>query len=139
MSIFPWTEKQFPWNEIGPEIAATLHVIASMPMSELRQLPFEKSRPLSATPTIADIQAAVAEEFGVPRGNLIAKGKHKEYVEPRQVAIYLSHIMTGKTLPVIARCFNRTAATVAYSIRKMQSATGETAGIIARLRASLQP
>ncbi len=49
--------------------------------------------------TIDSIQRAVAEEFGVDIVDLKGKNNHHAVVAPRQIAMYLSRILTAASLP----------------------------------------
>ncbi len=69
--------------------------------------------------TIDDIQRAVAEQFEVNLMDLRRKNNHHAVVLPRQIAMYLSRLLTAASLPEIGRRFGgKHHTTVMYSIQK---------------------
>jgi len=74
-------------------------------------------------PTMEEILSAVAEKFGVRPEELKAKGRAKEVVVPRQVAMYLIRDRLGASLPEIGQFFGgRDHTTVLYAVQKVQKA-----------------
>ncbi len=70
--------------------------------------------------TIDDIQRAVAEQFDVDIVGLKEKSNHHAVVAPRQIAMYLSRVLTVASLPEIGRRFGgKHHTTVMYSIKKV--------------------
>ena len=47
--------------------------------------------------------------------------KQKEVAVPRQIAMYLAKEMTTRSLPDIAKSFDRDHATVIYAIKKIKT------------------
>ncbi len=71
--------------------------------------------------TIEDIQKRVCEFYNVKISDLLSGRRLQNIARPRQVAIYLSKIMTSKSLPEIGRKFGgRDHTTVLHSVRKVQ-------------------
>jgi chromosomal replication initiator protein len=95
------------------------------------------------TPTVERIQEVICERFGITRDELIAGGRAKRYLWPRQVAMYLSRELTGESLPEIARSFGgRDHTTVLAAWRR----TGEristdrsSSAVVESLRTTLEP
>jgi chromosomal replication initiator protein len=78
-------------------------------------------RPLAAarTHTIADIQAAACEHFGVSAQELISSTRTARVAWPRQVAMYLARELTDESLPAIGREFGgRDHTTVLHACRR---------------------
>lgn len=72
--------------------------------------------------SIAEIQEAVAKCFNVTVEDLKAQTRKREIVAPRQIAMYLSTIMTRNSLPIIGREFgNRDHSTVIFARDKITS------------------
>ncbi len=70
--------------------------------------------------TIDDIQRAVAEQFDVDIVDLKRKSNQHAVVVPRQIAMYLSRLLTAASLPEIGRRFgDKHHTTVMYSIQKV--------------------
>ncbi len=68
-----------------------------------------------------DILRVVAEHYGVRPEELRGRGRSKEVVLPRQVAMYLIRELTGASLPEIGQFFQgRDHTTVLYAIQKVQ-------------------
>ena len=138
MNIVDWTTAPGVWPEIGPEIAATLKRIATMPLDELRAMPELPSRPRLYAPSIADVQSAVCEEFAITRSEMLSPIQTREITRARQVAMYLARSLTHKSHGQIARQFNRDPTVVSHACRVVFRHP-ELAPVIARLRAELAP
>lgn len=73
-------------------------------------------------PSIAAIKVEVVAEFGVARRALEGPSRYRVVVRPRQVAMYLSARLAGKSLPQIGRAFGRRDHTTAlHAVRKVES------------------
>jgi len=73
--------------------------------------------------TIDDIQKRVCEFYNVKISDLLSSRRLQSIAKPRQVAVYLSKILTSKSLPEIGRQFGgRDHTTVLHSVRKVQEA-----------------
>jgi len=69
-------------------------------------------------PTIAEIQAAVVERFGLRMADMAADKRARRYARPRQVAMYLARTLTPLSLPAIGREFgDRDHTTVLHACR----------------------
>ena len=64
-----------------------------------------------------EIQRVVAEEFDVHVSDITSKERPQNVALPRQIAMYLSRQFTGKSLPEIARAFNKTHATIVHACK----------------------
>jgi chromosomal replication initiator protein len=69
--------------------------------------------------TVADIQAVVAEAFGVSVADIRSPRRSQQYVRPRQIAMYLARELTDASLPRIGDGFCRDHTTVLYAIRRV--------------------
>lgn len=74
--------------------------------------------------TIANIQQATADAYGVPLGVIKGRSKAPEACEARHTAMFLSRVFTAHSLPAIGRYFGRDHSTVLSGIRR---ATGRLA------------
>ncbi|HEX3510714.1 MAG TPA: chromosomal replication initiator protein DnaA [Solirubrobacteraceae bacterium] len=73
----------------------------------------------SSTRTIADVQAATCEHFGLTRSELLSAGRSARLAWPRQLAMYLARELTGESLPAIGREFgNRDHTTVMHACKR---------------------
>lgn len=71
-------------------------------------------------PTVATIQAHVADRFGVHLSEMTSARRAKEVARPRQVAMYLSKQLTPRSLPEIGRLFGkRDHTTVIHAVRRI--------------------
>jgi chromosomal replication initiator protein len=69
--------------------------------------------------SIADIQAAACEHFGLSREELLSSARTSRIAWPRQVAMYLARQLTGESLPAIGRQFGgRDHTTVMHACRR---------------------
>ncbi|MCB1386196.1 MAG: chromosomal replication initiator protein DnaA [Nitratireductor sp.] len=70
---------------------------------------------------IEDIQRVVARQFNVARNDLLSNRRTQQIVRPRQIAMYLSKVMTPRSLPEIGRRFGgRDHTTVLHAVRKIE-------------------
>jgi chromosomal replication initiator protein len=70
---------------------------------------------------IEDIQRIVARHYNVSKTELLSNRRTRTIVKPRQVAMYLSKIMTPRSLPEIGRRFGgRDHTTVLHAVRKIE-------------------
>ena len=68
--------------------------------------------------TIDNIQTIVCKFFKISKNEMLSSRRSRYLVRPRQTAIYLSKMLTTKSLPEIGRCFsNRDHTTVIHSVK----------------------
>ncbi|MEQ9248835.1 MAG: chromosomal replication initiator protein DnaA, partial [Nitratireductor sp.] len=73
---------------------------------------------------IEDIQRIVARHYNVSKTELLSNRRTRTIVKPRQVAMYLSKVMTPRSLPEIGRRFGgRDHTTVLHAVRKIEGLT----------------
>lgn len=73
---------------------------------------------------IEDIQKLVASHFNVTRADILSSRRTANVVRPRQIAMYLSKILTLRSLPEIGRRFGgRDHTTVLHAVRKIEHMT----------------
>ena len=71
--------------------------------------------------TIDNIQTMVCKYFKISKNEMLSSRRSRYLVRPRQVAIYLSKILTTKSLPEIGREFsNRDHTTVIHSVKTIE-------------------
>mgnify|MGYP001135582060 CR=1 FL=1 len=71
--------------------------------------------------TIEDIQKRVAEYYGIKISDMQSARRSQNVARPRQVAMYLSKILTTRSLPEIGRKFGgRDHTTVLHAVRKVE-------------------
>ena len=91
---------------------------------------------------IEDIQRLVANHFNVSRSDILSSRRTATVVRPRQIAMYLSKMLTLRSLPEIGRRFGgRDHTTVLHAVRKIDELSGHDstlAGEIEHLRRMLQ-
>ncbi|AGA65185.1 Chromosomal replication initiator protein DnaA [Liberibacter crescens BT-1] len=71
---------------------------------------------------IEDIQRLVSRHYNVSRQDLLSSRRTRVVVKPRQIAMYLSKIMTTRSFPEIGRRFgDRDHTTVLHAVRKVET------------------
>ena len=71
--------------------------------------------------TIDLIQTVVCKFFKISKNEMLSPRRSRYLVRPRQTAIYLSKILTSKSLPEIGRAFsNRDHTTVIHSVKTIE-------------------
>ncbi|QDG79015.1 chromosomal replication initiator protein DnaA [Labrenzia sp. PHM005] len=70
---------------------------------------------------VEDIQNVVCKHFSVTKADLLSSCRARTLVRPRQIAMYIAKVMTGRSLPEIGRRFgNRDHTTVLHAVRKIE-------------------
>ncbi|MEL6502867.1 MAG: chromosomal replication initiator protein DnaA [Pseudomonadota bacterium] len=70
---------------------------------------------------IEDIQKVTARHYNVSKNDLLSNRRTRVIVRPRQIAMYLSKILTPRSLPEIGRRFGgRDHTTVLHAVRKIE-------------------
>lgn len=71
------------------------------------------------SPPIAVIQREVADAFGITVIDILSDRRDWQSTNPRQIAMLISRLLTGKSMPVIGQQFGgRDHTTVLHAIRK---------------------
>jgi len=71
--------------------------------------------------TIDLIQTIVCKFFKISKNEMLSARRSRYLVRPRQVAIYLTKILTSKSLPEIGREFsNRDHTTIIHSVKTVE-------------------
>ncbi|WP_299566089.1 chromosomal replication initiator protein DnaA [Enterovirga sp.] len=74
---------------------------------------------------IEDIQKLVATRYNVSRSDILSERRTAAVVKPRQIAMYLSKVLTLRSLPEIGRRFGgRDHTTVLHAVRKIEKLIG---------------
>ena len=75
---------------------------------------------------IEDIQKLVASRYNVSRSDILSERRTAAVVRPRQIAMYLSKVLTLRSLPEIGRRFGgRDHTTVLHAVRKIEKAIAD--------------
>ena len=74
-------------------------------------------REARAETTMQDIQRVVAEQFDLRLSDMTSRERTQNIAMPRQIAMYLCRCLTRRSLPEIARAFDKTHATVVHSCK----------------------
>jgi chromosomal replication initiator protein len=83
---------------------------------------------------IEDIQRIVARHYNVSKTELLSNRRTRTIVKPRQIAMYLSKVMTPRSLPEIGRRFGgRDHTTVLHAVRKIEDLAGSDATLAQEL------
>ena len=71
--------------------------------------------------SIDEIQTIVCKYFKISKNEMLSSRRSRYLVRPRQTAIYLTKMLTSKSLPEIGRCFsNRDHTTVIHSVKTIE-------------------
>ena len=71
--------------------------------------------------TIDSIQTMVCQFFKISKNEMLSARRSRYLVRPRQTAIYLTKILTSKSLPEIGREFsNRDHTTIIHSVKTIE-------------------
>jgi len=67
--------------------------------------------------TIEEIQTAVANAYSVTLSQILSSDRTASIVTPRQLAMYITRKFTSKSLPEIAKKFEKTHATILHGVK----------------------
>ncbi len=67
--------------------------------------------------TIEEIQSAVANKYSVSLAQILSSERTASFVTPRQLAMYIARKFTTKSLPEIAKQFEKTHATILHGVK----------------------
>ena len=68
---------------------------------------------------MANIQRTVASYFDLDMSEILGKSRKANIVRPRQLAMYISRVLTDHSLPEIGREFSRDHSTVMHAFDKI--------------------
>ncbi|MCK7610864.1 chromosomal replication initiator protein DnaA [Roseibium sediminicola] len=79
---------------------------------------------------VEEIQQVVCKHFSVTKADLLSSCRARTLVRPRQIAMYIAKVMTGRSLPEIGRRFgNRDHTTVLHAVRKIEDMVRNDKGL----------
>ena len=70
--------------------------------------------------SIEEIQTAVAKKYNVSMAQILSSERTQSIVTPRQLAMYIARKFTMKSLPEIAKLFDKTHATIIHGVRNIE-------------------
>ncbi|MCQ2394862.1 MAG: chromosomal replication initiator protein DnaA [Kiritimatiellae bacterium] len=70
--------------------------------------------------TIEEIQATVAKKYSVTISQILSTERTQSIVTPRQLAMYIARKFTTKSLPEIAKMFDKTHATIIHGVKNIE-------------------
>jgi chromosomal replication initiator protein len=92
--------------------------------------------------TVEEIQRKVSEHYNIRLSDMIGPKRMRSYARPRQVAMYLSKLLTSRSLPEIGRRFGgRDHTTVMHGVKRiedLQIQDGQIAEDLEMLRRTLE-
>ena len=83
--------------------------------------------------TVDEVKRCISRRYGLKPGDLESRSRRSEIVRPRQLAMYATRLLTGKSFPDIARHFERDHTTVLYGVEKMAALARTNPEIAAEL------
>lgn len=92
--------------------------------------------------TVAAVQRVVAKHYDISRAELLSQSRTAKVVRPRQVAMYLAKVCTGKSWAELGQRFaNRDHTTVMHAFNRVSldmAADPDLAAAVAALRRALE-
>ena len=70
--------------------------------------------------SIEEIQTAVAKKYNVSITQILSSERTQSIVTPRQLSMYIARKFTTKSLPEIAKLFDKTHATIIHGVRNIE-------------------
>lgn len=70
--------------------------------------------------SIEEIQATIAKKFSISMAQMLSMERTQSIVTPRQLAMYISRKFTTKSLPEIAKMFDKTHATIIHGVKAIE-------------------
>lgn len=84
----------------------------------------EADPPPIAVPLIREIQATVADYFGVTLIDLLSERQNRGLAHPRQVAMWLARTLTFSSIKKIGKAFRRDHSTVLHAVKQIKARRG---------------
>ncbi len=83
---------------------------------------------------IEDIQQVVCKHYSISKNDLLSSCRARNLVRPRQIAMFLSKVMTPRSLPEIGKRFGgRDHTTVLHAVRKIDAQSKSDIGLAQEL------
>jgi chromosomal replication initiator protein len=82
--------------------------------------PADFQRPYARRVTMREIAQTVAQHYGMTPRELITAGRRREFVRARQIAFYISRILTNRSYPEIARHYSKDHTTIIHGYEKVR-------------------
>ena len=70
--------------------------------------------------TVEEIQTTVAKKYNVTMAQILSTERTQSIVTPRQLSMYIARKFTTKSLPEIAKNFDKTHATIIHGVRNIE-------------------
>ena len=70
--------------------------------------------------SIEEIQTSVAKKYNISMAQILSSERTQSIVTPRQMAMYIARKFTTKSLPEIAKMFDKTHATIIHGVRNIE-------------------
>ena len=70
--------------------------------------------------SIEEIQTAVSKKYNVSMAQILSSERTQSIVTPRQLSMYIARKFTTKSLPEIAKLFDKTHATIIHGVRNIE-------------------
>lgn len=106
--------KVYIFHSMQPSVALTKDILSNM-LKDLIEKE-QKMRKLS----VEEIQQAVAKRYMVTMAQILSSERTQSIVTPRQLAMYIARKYTCKSLPEIARMFDKTHATIIHGVKNIE-------------------
>lgn len=87
--------------------------------------------------TIGFIRRTVASYYGIPSVRLL-EGRRKKEIESRRVAMYISRLLTGHSLPHIAASFGRDQESIRRAIRFVDTSNSKVGDVAQQIIGGLK-
>jgi chromosomal replication initiator protein len=89
-----------------------------------------KNRHISKT-SVRDIQKATAQHFNISVTDLLSNKKSRKFAYPRQMAMYLTRVLTDLSFTDIGKAFgNKDHSTVIYSVKRIDNSKDLKRGVL---------
>ena len=70
--------------------------------------------------SIEEIQTAVSKKYNVSMAQILSSERTQSIVTPRQLSMYIARKFTTKSLPEIAKLFDKTHATIIHGVKNIE-------------------
>jgi chromosomal replication initiator protein len=102
-------------------LVAHAKLTPELPTQELLEKSLQDNMAVPKTTTVEQVVQAVSSFYHVPAGKITGRGRRKEIVRPRHVAMYLARHETEASLPEIGAALGgRDHTTVMYGTQKIE-------------------
>ena len=110
---------QYELEHITPNLKSVQRILKNV-VKEKKMIGFESNEPKLSVKTMEEVVQVVAEHYHVRSEDILGPARQREYMIPRQVAMYIAKTYLNKSLKAIGDFFGgRDHTSIMHAVKKM--------------------